>query len=124
MSRKATWKNPTFFHSTAIAARGFATVFRHEWKVRLAFAVLIICVSLAVWLNASYMEIMLILLAWTQVIVGEIFNTSIEKAMDYSSGHEFHPLIRLGKDYAAASVFVLTVFASVVSLVIFGIHYF
>lgn len=117
-------KNPTFWKSTAIAARGFALVFMNEPKIRLAYVVAVICVALAIWVKASYLETLFILVAWTQVIVGEIFNTSLEKAMDYASGKEFHPLIKRGKDYAAASVFVLSVLASAVTLVILSTRYF
>ena len=117
-------KNPTFWKSTATAARGFATVFMHERKIRLAYVVAVVCVTLAICVDATYLETLLIFASWTQVIVGEIFNTSLEKAMDYASGKEFHPLIKRGKDYAAASVFVLSVLASVITLVILGVRYF
>lgn len=99
-------------------------VFRKEKKVRLAFAVTALSLFLALWVDASYLEILVILSAWIQVIVGEIFNTSLEKAMDYASGKEFHPLIKLGKDYAAGSVFVLSILAACLSLLIIGMRYF
>ena len=120
MKNKEIGKNPTFWKSTLIAAQGFVTIFKSERKIRLAFVVVLIFFGLAVWLKVAYLEILFILFAWIQVIVGEIFNTSLEKAMDYSSGKEFHPLIKRGKDYAAASVFVLSVLASAVSLYILG----
>lgn len=120
MERTATGKNPTIWKSTLIAAGGVVSVFKHERKIRLAGAVAVTCVALAAWTGASHVEVLLILFAWVQVIVGEIFNTSLEKAMDYASGKEFHPLIKRGKDYAAASVFVLSVLASGVSLFILG----
>ena len=52
-----------------------------------------------------------------------VVNETLEKAMDYASGKEFHPLIKLGKDYAAGSVFLLSVLATFVSLFILGTHY-
>lgn len=119
---KETKKNPTFWKSTLTAARGFVLVFKSESKIRLGFMAALAFIALAVWVKASSIEILLILSAWTQVIVGEIFNTSLEKAMDYASDKEFHPLIKRGKDYAAASVFVLSVFASCISLFILGIR--
>ncbi len=122
MKNEEVGKNPTFSKSTIIAARGFVTVFKSEKKIRLAFTVTLIFVALAVLMKVSYLETLLILFAWIQVIVGEIFNTSLEKAMDYASGKEFHPLIKRGKDYAAASVFVLSILASFISLFILGIR--
>ena len=117
-------KNPTFWKSTAIAAGGFVHVFRNERKVRLAFVVAVLFTSLAIWMKASHIETLFILIAWIQVIVGEIFNTSLEKVMDYAAGKEFHTLIKRGKDYAAASVFVLSVLASFVTTFILGMNYF
>ena len=112
------WKNPTFLKSWSIAARGLMLSLRSERKVRLAVVVLIIFAGLALWMNVSRIEIILIIAVWIQVIVGEIFNTALEKAMDYASGKEFHPLIKLGKDYAAGSVFLLSVLAAFVSIFI------
>ena len=116
-SRKI-WKNPTFLKSWDIAARGLMLSLRSERKVRLAVAVLILFALLAIGMNISRIEILLIISVWIQVIVGEIFNTALEKAMDYASGKEFHPLIKLGKDYAAGSVFLLSVLATFVSIFI------
>ena len=115
---KTNGKNPDFLKSWWIAANGFLTVFKKERKIRLAAAILVIFLALSFWLETTYLEKLFILFVWVQVIVGEIFNTSLEKAMDYASGKEFHPLIKLGKDYAAASVFVLSVLASVISVFI------
>jgi len=117
-------KNPTFLKSTIIAARGFVQVFRSERKIRFAFVVTSVCLILARVAKASDLEVLLILFAWVQVIVGEIFNTSLEKAMDYASDKEYHPLIKRAKDYAAASVFVLSLLASYISLFILGTRFF
>jgi diacylglycerol kinase len=117
-------KNPTFWKSILIAAGGFKQVVKSEKKIRLGFAVAAVCVALAIWVKASYVETILVLFAWIQVIVGEIFNTSLEKAMDYASDKGYHPLIKRGKDYAAASVFVLSVLAACISLFILGVRYY
>ena len=121
---KKTGRNSTILKSALIAAGGFSEVLWHEWKVRLAFVIAFVCIALAIWVKATYIEVILIVSAWTQVIVGEIFNTALEKAMDYVSDKEFHPLIKRGKDYAAASVFVLSVLASCLSVFIITIRFF
>ena len=124
MKRDETRKHPIIWKSWLTAARGFIWVVKSEKKVRLGFFVAFIFVALAIGMKASSLETLLILFAWIQVIVGEIFNTALEKAMDYSSDKEFHPLIKRGKDYAAASVFVLSVLATFISLFILSIRYF
>ena len=117
-------KNPTFLKSTLIAAQGFITVVRKERKITIAFVFGLVFINIAIWVKASHVETLLIMSAWTQVIVGEILNTSLEKVMDYAAGKEFHPLVKRGKDYAAASVFVLSILATFVSLFLIGMRLF
>lgn len=116
-------KNPTVLKSWAIAAAGFARACRKERKVRLAFVIMALSLGTALLTGVSHIEFLLIFTAWTQVVVGEIFNTSLEQAVDYASGKEYHPLIKHSKDYAAASVFVLSVLATVVTVFILGRYF-
>ena len=54
--------------------------------------------------------------SWVVSLICELFNTALEKAMDYTSGKEYHVLIRQGKDYAAACTFAALVFAGCLTL--------
>ena len=53
-------------------------------------------------------------MVWT----AEIFNTAIEKTMDFIS-REKHPQIKLVKDLAAAAVLITAVSAIIVGAIIF-----
>lgn len=79
-----------------------------------AFAVLIV----ALILHVTTMEILFIMLSITLVVVTELINTAIEKTVDLAMPNQ-HPIAKIAKDVAAASVLVTAVFAVAVALVIF-----
>ena len=55
------------------------------------------------------------------VISGELINTALEAIVDLVT-EEYHPLAKVAKDTAAASVFVLAIVAVIVGLIIFIPH--
>ena len=61
--------------------------------------------------DVGYFQILIVTLSWVLSLICEMFNTALEKALDYTCGMKFHPLIREGKDYAAACTFVALTFA-------------
>lgn len=109
------------FESTIGAARGFADAIRHEKKIRQVF-VSAVLVTLVCWkADVGYFQILMVIFSWIVAFICETFNTAIEKALDYSGGKTFHPLIHEGKHYASACTFVSTVFAFLLaSFVLWG----
>jgi diacylglycerol kinase len=79
-----------------------------------AFVVLL----LALFFRLPKLEILFILLAVTLMIVTELINTAIEKAVDLAMPDR-HPLAKIAKDVAAASVLVSTAFAAMVGMIVF-----
>ncbi|UJF35082.1 diacylglycerol kinase [Paenibacillus hexagrammi] len=63
-------------------------------------------------------DILFILLAVTLMIVTELINTAIEKTVDLAMPDR-HPLAKIAKDVAAASVLVSAGFAVIVGMVVF-----
>lgn len=103
--------------SFSTAMQGFFLALRKEASVRRAvyFAALFIGVTCV--FHHHYFEVLIVVLAWLQVIVYEMFNTAIEHMLDYTSNYEYNILVKYAKDFSAGSVFV----ASVFGVVIFGI---
>ncbi len=60
-----------------------------------------------------------VLLSIALVLMAEIFNSCLEKTIDYIS-LERNPQARLVKDMAAAAVLVVSCFAFIVALAVFG----
>ncbi|TDF96730.1 diacylglycerol kinase family protein [Paenibacillus piri] len=79
-----------------------------------AFVVLL----LALYLGLPKLEILFILLAVTLMIVTELINTAVEKAVDLAMPEQ-HPLAKIAKDVAAASVLVSAAFAAMVGMIVF-----
>jgi undecaprenol kinase/diacylglycerol kinase (ATP) len=66
----------------------------------------------------SRTDILFLLLAVTLMIVTELINTAVEKAVDLAMPDR-HPLAKIAKDVAAASVLVSAVFAVIVGMIVF-----
>lgn len=86
----------------------------------IVFQIFLGCIALIVAgvLGCSWQEWLWILLCITIVVVGEIFNSCIEKCVDYIS-LERNPQAKLIKDMAAAAVLFNALFALVVACIIF-----
>ncbi|MGM9960227.1 MAG: diacylglycerol kinase family protein [Allobaculum sp.] len=105
------------------AFKGLKAGVLHDRSIRIhvIFAVLVIIVGFIFGLNLR--EWLWVLLAIALVLSAEIFNSAIEHTVDYIS-LDRNPQAGLVKDLAAASVFVISIFALIVGLVIFGTHVF
>ncbi|MCS7463462.1 diacylglycerol kinase family protein [Paenibacillus doosanensis] len=79
-----------------------------------AFVVLL----MALYFHLHKLEILFILLAVTLMIVTELINTAVEKAVDLAMPDR-HPLAKIAKDVAAASVLVSAAFAAIVGMIVF-----
>lgn len=82
------------------------------------FSVGLLTFILALVFELPKVELLFILLAVTLVIVTELINTAVEKAVDLAMPDR-HPLAKIAKDVAAASVLVSAVFAAVTGMIVF-----
>jgi diacylglycerol kinase len=100
------------------AFNGLSALFRteHNAYIHLAFSVLVI--MLCIFVKVSRVELLALGSTMSLVWMAEIFNTAIEKAMDFIS-RERHPEIRVVKDLAAAAVLVTAIAAFAIGSVIF-----
>lgn len=105
------------YKSILFAVTGIRSFFSKEvhGRLHLILALLAILISLICGLNA--LEWLFILLSLTLVFVSEMFNTCIERIMDYIN-KDFDPRIKVIKDIAAGAVLVAAIFAIIVASVI------
>src|SRR3989338_6500117 len=108
--------NASLWKSTVTAAKGFVYAVRTEKKVRQVVIAVAGAVVFCAAADVGYFQILMIIFSWVLALICEMFNTALEKALDYASGKEYHILIRQGKDYAAACTFVALVFAGSLTL--------
>jgi diacylglycerol kinase len=75
-------------------------------------------IILALLLGTSKIETILLAFAIGITLAAELFNSAIEKAVDFT-GTEFHPSAKLAKDISAGAVLVTAITAVIVGLIIF-----
>lgn len=111
--------HPSFVRSFGYAIQGFITAVRTERniKVQLTVGVLTIIAGLVVGLN--WLEWSIVAICIGLVVFAELVNTSIEAVVDLAAP-ELHPLAKRAKDIAAASVFVLSITAAIVGIIVFA----
>ena len=122
--KNSTEKYRNLWESTQGAAKGFFFAIKTEHKVRQVFISLVAATIICKIGDVGYFQILMVIFSWVLALICEIFNTALEKAMDYACESEYHPLICQGKDYAAACTFVALVFAiSLTLFVLWGRHF-
>lgn len=113
----STEKNHNLLESGISAACGFFDAVRSESKIRQVFLAMIGVTAVCVVADVGYFQILMVIFSWVVSLICEMFNTALEKALDYACDKEYHPLIKQGKDYASACTFVSLLFA--ISLTLF-----
>jgi len=105
------------FKSIAIAWSGIIQLIKEEnnAKIHLICTLLVIVVGLK--LDFMSAEWLWITLAIAGVWIAELINSSLEKLTDLVSP-EKHPLAKKAKDYAAAAVLVMVIWAVVVFCIV------
>jgi diacylglycerol kinase len=89
---------------------------QRNMKFHFCVAFLVLLAALLIHLPKT--DILFILLAVTLMIVTELINTAVEKTVDLAMPDR-HPLAKIAKDVAAASVLVSAGFAVIVGMIVF-----
>ena len=97
---------------------GIWRFFRTEHNAWLHLAATIAVAGLVIKYHVSSIEAVLLVFSIGFVWASEIFNTCIEKIMDFIST-ERHPQIRLIKDMAAGAVLIAAITALIIGLIVF-----
>jgi diacylglycerol kinase len=105
--------------SFAYAGAGLSYLVRTQPHFRVHLLAAIAVVGTALGVGATSIEIAVLALAIGLVMVGEAFNTALEAVVDLASP-TIHPLARVAKDVAAASVLIASVIAAVVGFTVLG----
>ncbi|WP_100372394.1 diacylglycerol kinase family protein [Bacillus sp. FJAT-45037] len=104
--------------SFGYASEGLKHVFFYEQNMQIHISLSVVVVLLGAWLDVSRIEWLIILLVISGIFSLEIMNTAIERTVDLVT-EEYHPIAKRAKDVAASAVFVYSVFAVIIGLVLF-----
>lgn len=105
-------------NSFKFAFAGIAAFFKQEHNARIHLAATIVVIALAIIFHVSSIEAIALTLAIGFVWSAEIFNTSIEKIMDFIST-EKNSKIKFIKDVSAAAVLVAAITALIIGCIVF-----
>jgi len=107
-----------FINSFKYSFDGLAYAIKNEQSI-LIMVIFLITVILGGWFfNITLLEWFFILFAIGLVLGTELLNTSIEATIDLISP-KIHPLAKIAKDTASASVFVYSTIAFIIGCLIF-----
>lgn len=115
-TQKFSWKKRS--QSFGYAFTGIARFFRSEHNAWLHLSGTVAVVALAIIYQITPIESAILVFAIGFVWVSEIFNTCIEKIMDFIST-ERHPKIQIIKDMAAGAVLLAAMTALITGIAIF-----
>ena len=108
----------TFLASVKNCLEGINYTLNHEnnFKREMIIGILVVIASLI--LKLSILEWVIVILLINFVLVCELINTALEKAVDLYT-KEFNETAKIVKDVAGASVFVMSIFSAVIGMIIF-----
>lgn len=104
--------------SFVYAWSGIRQVFRSEHNMWIHLSLAIISIALGIFLKISNAEWIALVIVIALVVIAELFNTAIEKTIDFIST-ERHPQIKQIKDIAAGAVLIAAAAAIIAGCFIF-----
>lgn len=104
--------------SFCYAGEGIIRFFKMEHNAWLHLAATVGVAGLVIVYGVNRLEAVLLVFCVGFVWAAEVFNTCIEKIMDFIST-EKHPQIRLIKDMSAGAVLIAAVTALIIGLIVF-----
>jgi diacylglycerol kinase (ATP) len=108
-----------FFASLRYAVVGIGYCIRTQRNMRIHIVIAIIAFMSGILFRISRVELIMVLMAISMVLICEIINTAVERAVDTAT-LEYHPIGKIAKDVAAGAVLVASLNSVIVGLLIFG----
>ena len=118
MKEKQTFSLRARGRSLLFAKEGLIKFFSSEHNAKIHLLATIVVIFFSLLLKVSSVEAIMLVFCIGSVWVAEIFNTAIEKALDFISS-EKHPQIKFIKDLSAAAVLVSAIVAFIIGCIIF-----
>jgi diacylglycerol kinase len=100
------------------AYEGIKYALATQRNMKFHFFAALVVLLMSLFFRLSKVDVLFLLLCVTLMIVTELINTAIEKTVDLAMP-DIHPLAKIAKDTAAASVLVSAAFAAITGMIIF-----
>lgn len=111
-------KPPKFTDNLNYAVDGIIYAFKTEKNLKIHFLTALLILTVSLWLNLYWYELMAIFFAITLVILAEMFNTAIETIVNLLT-LSHHPLAKIAKDVSAGGVLITCLNSIIIAYLIF-----
>ena len=111
-------KTKKLINSFKYAIEGIISSFKTEQNMKIHIFIMILVIILGMVLKLSALEWIILTIVIALVISAELFNTTIETAVDMIT-KEKNEKAKLAKDVAAGAVLVLAIGSVIIGLIIF-----
>lgn len=108
-----------FLKSFKYAFEGIINTIKKEQNIKVHIFVMCIVIIAGFYFKISKIEWIICLILFGMVIGAELINTAIENAVDLITS-EKNEKAKLAKDAAAGAVLVISFFAAIIGIMIFG----
>jgi diacylglycerol kinase (ATP) len=112
-------KNPQglkrLFKATGYSYKGICAAFKHEAAFREEVLLAAVAIPLAIWLDVSQVERILMISSVLLIVLVELLNSALEAVVD-RVGQEHHELSGRAKDMGSAAVFIAMIIAGYIWL--------
>jgi len=109
----------TLVQSFKLALDGILFVVRNERNMKIHLVLGAAAVSLCLFLRVAPIEFIFIVFSIALVLIAETANTAFELLLDFVHGDRYHPDVKLLKDIVAGGVFIASVNAFVIGIIVF-----
>lgn len=106
-----------FVNATIYSLKGLKAAYQSESAIRQELAAICVLIPLALWLDVSIVEKLLMISSLFLVIIVELLNTAVEAVVD-RVGYDTHELSGKAKDVGSAAVFVSLLLVGLIWLVV------
>ena len=112
-------KTPTLIDSFNYAFEGIIHVLRTQRNMRLHFLIAFVVVIVALIVNVTKLELIVLLISISFVLIAEMINSAVEAAIDIATT-SFDPLAKIAKDVSAGAVLIAAANAVAVGYLVFA----
>ena len=112
-------KRRSLLKSFIAAFAGIAFAFRRERNMRFHLFAAVLAILASAWLRVERWEFLLVLTAVFLVLITEMINTALERAVDLST-RKYNELAHSAKNVAAGAVLFAALFALLVGWLVFA----
>jgi diacylglycerol kinase len=111
--------SPNRIESFGYALAGWLYMLRHQKNTRIMSVASVVVVTVTWWLQIELVGWAVIVMAVTGVWMAEFLNAAVEAVVNLASP-DFHPMAKVAKDVAAASVLLCVVAAIIIGILVLG----